>query len=657
MPWSVRHLALLCCCASGYPDAASFSVTAASAAHCGGSSGIPADGRCVPAEVGPALIQSAQRRPSGVVDASVPAAEFQTSTFWPQAEGSLMAWINASDVAAVLEQSRQRLAHAAVQVTEMGTSALVVLSADKTRKPLRFPDALDWILTRGHALWLLTCLIGALVVAWAWQSGGGSLVRKAVPVSTAVSICVGMSLASSHMGEPYSHFSAVTALVTVVFVMEMGTLERFIVKCTLRSLGTVLGVCMAVCGAEASDLTGHHSAVIVGFCFCVFLVNAVLAKQFVPYAAAFSFASVTYALIFFGYLRQGWPAVWERFVSVIIGELTAFLVIIFFDFVCWDLCSTLCISLLVTKAEQIFDHTLAMVDFAFARNEIAAFKIGDGETDSLSGFEDRDLHKVLAAWLQLNGHPSKPDLQERMRQSAHFCDSMDSAVSGMQAECRSCWSDMSFTRSIMPAVLHKFIGNTPDYGVLPEKVHPVYVQVSALAHATHVEPQRWASEGPRLEALRLNFRALDQPFKELFKQQAKDVASRCDPPDAPRVAEIIRHGTAAVEALERARVMMQELKTAKEGGASMGFWRFDTFVQTLSVVVADASFLLLLIITLMKVPEEKAEDLFARLLDLANVEEKSLEGTVSVALANSKRRRHQHQSDDARDDGGGDDGE
>mmetsp|Transcript_93342 Transcript_93342/g.147508 ORF Transcript_93342/g.147508 Transcript_93342/m.147508 type:complete len:137 (-) Transcript_93342:36-446(-) len=103
---------------------------------------------------------------------------------------------------------------------------------------------------------------------------------RIVPIAAASSMCVFLSLVTQHLGFPWHHFSPTTALITVVFVMDMGTLERFIIKVTLRGLGTILGGFSAVFAAEMSDLCDHHVMIQVCCCFTVFSFDMVLAKKF-----------------------------------------------------------------------------------------------------------------------------------------------------------------------------------------------------------------------------------------------------------------------------------------------------------------------------------------------------------------------------------------
>merc|ERR1719393_313368 len=97
------------------------------------------------------------------------------------------------------------------------------------------------------------------IVIWAYNSGGMDLISNVCPIGSAVCLCVLVSLGSFYLGDPWDEFSPTTALITIVFVMEMGTFERFLIKTTLRAMGTVAGGLVAVVCAELSELMGHHT--------------------------------------------------------------------------------------------------------------------------------------------------------------------------------------------------------------------------------------------------------------------------------------------------------------------------------------------------------------------------------------------------------------
>jgi len=100
-------------------------------------------------------------------------------------------------------------------------------------------------------LWIFTPALMVFVAIVAYICDGTPYIAgRVLPLSTACSLCAAVGFGTETWGFPWTHFSPTMALITVVFVMDLGTLERFIIKITLRGLGTIAGGVLAMQGAD-----------------------------------------------------------------------------------------------------------------------------------------------------------------------------------------------------------------------------------------------------------------------------------------------------------------------------------------------------------------------------------------------------------------------
>jgi len=464
----------------------------------------------------------------------------------------------------------------------------------------------------GHGtLWVTSLLIMSVTTVVVWRIGGAALVRRSVPVGTAVSLCVILGLWTPILGPPWDNFSPTTASMTVVLVMEMGTLERFLVRCALRSVGTVCGAGLAITGAELADLCSQQKAVIVAFVFAVFMVDAALMKKYAYLGAIFSTASSTFVLVFFGYIQRGWPSVWRRTLSVFIGELLALFCTIFYDFVCWDLMSTLSEVAILSKAGDIFDKALVALDFAFIRNEINSAAT-DAEVLSVIGLT---YQQEAREWFRLDSNPSVEELRGMARSSAFQCLPIDISVSTLQAECRACYLDMRMVRALIPRFCRPAgpaSNRDTDYGSLSQVVHPVFVQASSLAHGPLVDPQLWHAHHHRLEKAQAQLQSLQRPVQCLFSQLLEG-----------SIDEIVVAMTDVSEILCGARNELSEVRAHKMIEHTHERRNLDAFIQGLELVIADVGSFVLATLKLFKIPQEESSDVI-----------RTLEGVASFDLCN-----------------------
>jgi len=489
--------------------------------------------------------------------------------------------------------------------------------------------------------WLAAPIVVMITVGIVWHVGGAQLVRRALPVGAAVSLCVLLGLWTSRWGWPLESFSSTTACMTVVIVMELRTLERFIVRLTHKFLGTILGGIMAVMGAFVSGLTDNHTAVAVCFCFVVFMVDAAWGLQFQRLSSCFATASATFVLVFFGFIQSGWPAVWARLISVFIGEFLAFLCTMFFDFICWDVMSSLSTIAIIEKSSEIFKLSLVALDFAFIRNEISA-AVDDQSVRCVAARRYQDivrdffsLDKVLV--------PDADTLRDLAKNSGFRCLPMDIRVSMLQAECDACWSDMQMVRglgAVMQRLRAPIDKAAPNYSSLFKIVYPVFIKSSALAHAAQLEHEQWRLQAKRLEVIRMLLHSIQNSFtvffhhKSLFRAVEEALRRR---PEYQRV-EVLPAMVEVCASLQRALSVLIDVRRDMELGGST-FWRFGSFCQCLEFIIGDLGSLALTCLQIAQVPEKGNEDLFTVLRKFAIVDPKELEVVADLIEENERKLR------------------
>jgi len=278
-------------------------------------------------------------------------------------------------------------------------------------------------------------------------------------------------------------------------------------------------------------------------------------------AYTFTMQSVTFALVFFGYVARGWEAVWERLLSVFVGVFTSILCNMFFSATDGGIGEVTAIVAIIEKSEQIFNRSIVALDFAFMRNTILAaesdedvMKVGtmEYEVEVLSWFRfiTDDEGK-----LQAEEPATAEELRELARSTTFHDLPMDVTVSVLQAECRQCWSDMRFIRAIFP---HNFCGRRifqtplPSFCSLPERAHPVFLQASALAHSGAIERELWNKEGKELEQVRVAIQGLQPHFAKLFRYKLMSQKQKRGPSEEDR-KEVLDALDELVNGLDRAQ--------------------------------------------------------------------------------------------------------
>ncbi|CAE8627275.1 unnamed protein product [Polarella glacialis] len=176
-----------------------------------------------------------------------------------------------------------------------------------------------------------------LTVECVRNAGGLGLVRQTAPLGFAVALCVAAKSVTSSLPPPWDGFQPSSAIVTILLLMETGiTLERLLIKATQRIAGTCIGGMLAVASALILDQASHDRAVVASLFFAVFTSCAALQKNHSPVSYLFTVVSLTYSLVFYGFVNNGWPFLAGRLVSVFVGEVLSVLSSLGFDLVCRD---------------------------------------------------------------------------------------------------------------------------------------------------------------------------------------------------------------------------------------------------------------------------------------------------------------------------------
>lgn len=457
--------------------------------------------------------------------------------------------------------------------------------------------------------WVLTIAFMVSIVIWAYNAGGMDLISNVCPIGSAVCLCVLVSLGSFYLGAPWDEFSPTTALITIVFVMEMGTFERFLIKTSLRALGTCVGGLVSVVAAEVSFLLGAHTIVMLGVCFGVFVSDAVMAKRHKEIAYSFAMVSVTFALVFFGYIQKGWPAVWARIISVFIGILIAFLSIVGFALADGEYRSSKSACLLVKKTDTMLKKVIVAIDFAFARNIINS--VVDPE-HGVARVKEQVFDKEVLDYFEFDDDCEFHELQTMAALSVFASFPVDLDTAALQAESRQISSDMQLVRSATGRFERTFFFELPHVEILADRVHPVYVQASALAHSAPVDVQVWQAEGSKLEEIRKHIQKAQEAWDSIFKllgDALKDTRHVFENVEKARLdfLSLFQEIAIALQTASAGIVACRKETISKIGlGEKNHFWRFDAFCQSLDIIIAELSSFAVLSMRVFKLNEDHA---------------------------------------------------
>jgi len=170
---------------------------------------------------------------------------------------------------------------------------------------------------------------------------------------------------------------------------------------------------------------------------------------------------------------------------------------------------------------------------------------------------------------------------------------------------------LELVRSVVPHVIcgKQIWFELPNIGLLFDRVHPLYIQASALAHSAPVDPKVWQVEGLQLTAVRDHIQKVQEPLSRVCKLQIETMK---DTSAIFETAQLLQDSYLAAfkdiaDALHAGSACLTSVrKTAPpHTGSGRGLmWRFDAFCQSLDIIIAELSSLTLLSMKLMRISED-----------------------------------------------------
>ncbi|CAE8684828.1 unnamed protein product [Polarella glacialis] len=357
-----------------------------------------------------------------------------------------------------------------------------------------------------------------LTVECVRNAGGLGLVRQTAPLGFAVALCVAAKSVTSSLPPPWDGFQPSSAIVTILLLMETGiTLERLLIKATQRIAGTCIGGMLAVASALILDQASHDRAVVASLFFAVFTSCAALQKNHSPVSYLFTVVSLTYSLVFYGFVNNGWPFLAGRLVSVFVGEVLSVLSSLGFDLVCRDTRASMSVCHILDTSKQIIDKTFLTLDVVFMRNQIQAAKESAQPLRVLG--RRRTVSAAMGDFIGFGVETNVAKLKQLMHsdQLESYLALLESTEAALQTRCRACWSDMQTMGPIIHTLgVRGLLVEPPDYSVLPQRVHRIFVQSCAMAHSAPVEPECWRSAEVQLERVRAALNSVKGPLEIIF---------------------------------------------------------------------------------------------------------------------------------------------
>lgn len=374
---------------------------------------------------------------------------------------------------------------------------------------LIIPGAGEELRDQNFRLWVFFCFAAPCValglVLGVRHFFGQPIFRQSLPMAVGVASCALIGLYA-----PVKHYSPTTAMVTVVVVMELTTLEKFIIKCSLRMVGTLAGVTAALVCACFSDLFDHHPAVITAVFFIVVAIAGTLSKKYPGISYIFVMISITFALVYSGYVQEGWATMWGRLCSVIVGAFVAFWSVLALHAVFQDVTKSLALVVVLGRAERIFALALVSMDMSFMQNE-ARWADAEGEEVEI---EASTVQKEVREFFKLEERPSAEKLCTLGEALELRQVSMDTSAIAMWMQCQSGCQDIDLFRKM----LMMSVPTLPNYTMLVERVHLFLIQAVALGHSGQVEARYWALVAPLIRKVREKIAASQSSFQVVWQR-------------------------------------------------------------------------------------------------------------------------------------------
>jgi len=460
-------------------------------------------------------------------------------------------------------------------------------------------------------------------------------------------------------------------MVTIILVMEIATLERFLIKCFFRMLGTLAGIVLTITCACLTDRVDHHPAVVISMFFLVILANGVLSKRNPTMSYVFTMTSVTFAVSFAGYVQNGWKTMLVRLTSVSVGGLIAFITVVLFNVFIADLSMSMSSSVLLNKLETLFTATFTAIDIAVITHDISD-ATDRGEEFHLNG---RTLQKEVVELLKLNERTKVKKVQSSVQSALHRHQERTKAekakpsiisalqrhqertgatIASLVEQTKAVYSDIQLIQSISFGELYPSV---PNYIILAQQLHLFFRHAANLALTGHVEPQSWRVAKVLIESVRVQLGKARECFVTVWRQTRWDsLREFVGWENQERRSAILSSLQRASGTLAKARAELVLLEA--EVSAASSTWlkehrRLNHFCHGLSSIVSELAVVALIAIEVMEFSGGKTDEVKRSLMEVSGNE--NVEQVVKDKI-NWNRVLHRDQCDDAyQEEGDGED--
>mmetsp|Transcript_56701 Transcript_56701/g.90158 ORF Transcript_56701/g.90158 Transcript_56701/m.90158 type:complete len:566 (+) Transcript_56701:114-1811(+) len=377
---------------------------------------------------------------------------------------------------------------------------------------------------------------------------------------------------------PTGTFHMVSAGITVMIVMEMGSIDRLLLKGFNRVLGTLVGAVQSILAIKIVEAGSNAPYVIFIAILLVTVSNATMQALNTKRGYIFLASNVTFVFVFYGYFQEGGEAIYARILSVFAAVIVSLIVDIVWPLI-WLGSFWFSIDNVVEGAEKMLKKTFAIVDFTFVHDEILAQDEGDGVLAS-SLWKNRIFQPETEAFFQMKSeHLTLGELQKRLSHNAHGKRIADEEeIVFLHSLVKNAWEDVEFTYGLLRR-------RPPhNYYLLFEKLHAVYSQSCALSHMAYSSLSIsgraiWRSSQQHLEKLREALCSLEP----LLLALVRTCHGRSQPSEVDKQVGIV------TDALEQAVVLCENTFNGVQTSCKQERWRFEAFLMTVELVVAELS--------------------------------------------------------------------
>lgn len=430
------------------------------------------------------------------------------------------------------------------------------------------------------AVLTLVCgIVGALVV-WLLRQRLESEEHAAYLYIKAFKLAFKVGLSSciiAAISASLGTFHVVSSGITVMIVMEMGTVDRLLVKGLLRSMGTVIGAAEAMGAIKLVELGKRKPVVVFLSILMVSVTNAMLQRLQPKQAYMYLASNITFVFVYYGYWIEGAKAISTRVTSVFVAVVVAFVVDLLWPLV-WLDSMWFSVNNVISATEKVLRKTFAIIDFTFVHDEILAQE-GDSDTLVSTLWKDRLFLPETVDFFQMQ----KKDLtlgylKSQLNKNAHGKRVANEAdIAALHAEAKNAWDDIQFT--------YWLIRRRPprDYLLLFDPLHSVYAQACSLSHMAYSSLSSsgravWHSSSNTIEALRKAICELQPPLLKLLVLCNEGNSTEVD----AQVVEII-------DILEQAVQSCDEAVEEVQSSCQQDRWRFEAFIMCVELLLAELS--------------------------------------------------------------------